>query len=220
MMRNRRGWSWLVAALLLCLCACQSAYFGALEKIGIAKRDLLLDRVDAARRAQGEAEQAYVDALTRFRSVLAVEAGELEATYLRLKSAHDAAAARALALDERVAAVEAVAEALFAEWEAELAQYGDAGLRAKSKAQLERTRSRYRTLDQAMHRAAASFAPALKLLGDQVLYLKHNLNAAAIGAIKDELPRLQADAAGLQRDVQRATAEADRFLRDFRVEAN
>lgn len=210
----------LFIASLACLGACQSAYFGALEKIGIAKRELLLDRVDAARDSQGEAEQAYVDALTAFRAVVSVDAGELEAVYLKLKASHDEAAARAQAFGERIAAVESVAAALFKEWEGELAQYGDAGLRAKSKAQLERTRSRYRSVDQAMRRAEASFRPALKLLGDQVLFLKHNLNAAAIGAIKDELPRLQADAATLQRDVQRATAEAERFLKEFRVEAN
>lgn len=206
--------------LVLCLGACQSAYFGALEKIGIAKRELLLDRVDAARDSQGAAEQAYVDALTQFRAVVSVDAGELEAVYLKLKASHDEAAARAQAFTDRIAAVESVADALFKEWEGELAQYGDAGLRAKSKAQLERTRSRYRTVDQAMRRAEASFRPALKLLGDQVLFLKHNLNAAAIGAIKNELPRLQADAATLQRDVQRATAEAERFLKEFRVEGN
>ncbi len=210
----------LFVVALVGLSACQNAYFGALEKIGIAKRDVLLDRVEAARGSQGEAEQAYVDALTAFRAVVSVEAGELETVYLKLKASHAEAAARAQAFGERIAAVESVADALFKEWEGELAQYGDATLRAKSKAQLERTRSRYRTVDQAMRRAEASFKPALKLLGDQVLYLKHNLNAAAIGAIKDELPRLQADAAGLQRDVQRATAEADRFLKEFRVEAN
>lgn len=217
----RRAASRLLPLLLvLCLGACQSAYFGALEKIGIAKRELLLDRVDAARDSQGAAEQAYVDALTQFRAVVSVDAGELEAVYLELKASHDEAAARAQAFGERIAAVESVAAALFKEWEGELAQYGDASLRAKSKAQLERTRSRYRTVDQAMRRAEASFRPALKLLGDQVLFLKHNLNAAAIGAIKDELPRLQADAATLQRDVQRATAEAERFLKEFRVEAD
>lgn len=210
----------LFVVVVALLTGCQSAYFGALEKIGIAKRELLLDRVDAARDSQGEAEQAYVDALTAFRAVVSVEAGELESVYLKLKASHDEASARAQAFGERVAAVESVADALFKEWEGELAQYSDASLRAKSKAQLERTRSRYRTLDQAMRRAQASFQPALKVLGDQVLYLKHNLNAAAIGAIKDELPRLQADAVNLQRDVQKATAEADRFLKEFRVEGN
>lgn len=200
------------------LAGCQNAYYSALEKVGIAKRELLLDRVDAARSAQGDAEQAYVDALTAFRAVVAVDAGELESVYLKLKASHDEASGRAQAFGDRVAAVESVAAALFKEWEGELAQYSDAGLRAKSKAQLERTRSRYRTLDQAMRRAQASFQPALKVLGDQVLYLKHNLNAAAIGAIKDELPRLQADAENLRRDVQKATAEADRFLKEFRGE--
>lgn len=198
------------------LVACQSAYYGALERVGVAKRDLLLDRVDAARDSQGRAEQAYVDALTQFRTVVSVDAGELEAVHERLKASHDEAQARAQAFGERIAAVESVAGALFKEWEGELAQYSDASLRAKSKAQLERTRSRYRTLDQAMRRAEASFTPALKVLGDQVLYLKHNLNAAAIGAIKDELPRMQSDAANLQRDVQRATAEAERFIKEFR----
>lgn len=208
--------SFAAAALLG---GCQNAYYSALEKVGIAKRELLLDRVDAARSAQGDAEQAYVDALTAFRAVVAVDAGELESVYLKLKASHDEATARAQSFGDRVAAVESVADALFKEWEGELAQYSDAGLRAKSKAQLERTRSRYRTLDQAMRRAQASFQPALKVLGDQVLYLKHNLNAAAIGAIKDELPRLQADAESLRRDVQKATAEADRFLKEFRGEA-
>lgn len=219
MNRPRRRIALALFCALPLLAACQSAYYSALEKVGIAKRELLLDRVDAARSAQGDAEQAYVDALTAFRAVVAVDAGELESVYLKLKASHDEATARAQGFGDRVAAVESVAEALFKEWEGELAQYSDAGLRAKSKAQLERTRGRYRTLDQAMRRAQASFQPALKVLGDQVLYLKHNLNAAAIGAIKDELPRLQADAESLRRDVQKATAEADRFLEEFRGEA-
>ena len=50
----------LFVAVATLLAGCQSAYFGALEKIGIAKRELLLDRVDAARDSQGEAEQAYM----------------------------------------------------------------------------------------------------------------------------------------------------------------
>lgn len=217
-MNRRHCCAVLLLATAALLGGCQSAYYSALEKVGIAKRELLLDRVDAARSAQGDAEQAYVDALTAFRAVVAVDAGELESVYLKLKASHGEATARAQGFADRVAAVESVADALFKEWEGELAQYSDASLRAKSKAQLERTRSRYRTLDQAMRRAQASFQPALKVLGDQVLYLKHNLNAAAIGAIKDELPRLQADAESLRRDVQKATAEADRFLKEFRGE--
>jgi len=48
-----------------------------------------------------------------------------------------------------------------------------------------------------------------------VLFLKHNLNASAIGSIRDELPRVQADAERLKHDIEAAVAEADRFLAEF-----
>ena len=50
---------------------------------------------------------------------------------------------------------------------------------------------------------------------NQVLYLKHNLNATANGAIKRELPRTQEDAARPRHDLEQSSAGADRFLRDF-----
>ncbi|ANB19735.1 DUF2959 family protein [Dokdonella koreensis] len=204
-------------ALFALLAACQSAYYGTLEKFGIAKRDVLVDRIAAARASQGEAEQAYVDALEQFRSVVAFDGGNLEATYQKLKGELDVAQARAATMSERIGAVESVADALFREWTKELTQYQDAGLRARSKGQLDRTRARYETVRQAMRRAEASFKPALAALNDQVLYLKHNLNAVAIGAIKDELPRIQADADRLRGDIRKATQEADRFLREFKT---
>jgi len=205
-----------VPAAVLVLAACQSAYYGTMEKFGYAKRDILVDRVAAARGSQEKAEEAYVDALTAFRSVVAFDGGNLETVYGKLKARYDDAVARADVLGERVDAVESVADALFREWEQELAQYQSASLRAQSKAQLDRTRARYAQVRSAMNRARDSFRPALAALGDQVLFLKHNLNAAAIGAIKGELPRLQEDADRLRRDIERATAEADRFLAEFR----
>jgi len=208
--------AWIVPALAcLLLAACQSAYYGTMEKFGVAKRDILVDRVEAARTSQDRAQQAYVDALTQFRSVVAFDGGDLEATYDRLKARLDEAKARAQAFGERIDAVESVAEALFREWNGELGQYRDAALRAQSKSRLERTRARYQTVRAAMRRAQASFEPALAALNDQVLYLKHNLNAAAVGAIKAELPRMQADAERLRRDIEQSSAEADRFLREF-----
>ncbi len=213
--------SLFVAALFLLgiLGGCQSAYYGALEKVGIAKREVLVDRVVAARKSQDEAQVAYVDALDQFRTVVAVDGGNLEATYHRLKGRLEQAQARADAFSARIDAVESVADALFREWSGELKQYQDAGLRARSKTALERTRIRYQAVQQAMRRAQASFKPALAGLNDQVLYLKHNLNAAAIGAIRNELPRMQDDAERLRRDIEYSSSEADRFLREFKSAA-
>lgn len=211
---SRLGWIASAFACLL-LAACQSAYYGTMEKFGYAKRDILVERVDAARTSQDEAQKAYVDALTEFRSVVAFDGGSLEAIYNKLKGRLDEAKARAQAFGARIDAVESVATALFREWEGELQQYHDVSLRAQSKTQLERTRARYETVRTAMRRAQASFEPALGALNDQVLYLKHNLNAAAIGAIKSELPRMQEDADRLRRDIEQSSAEAERFLREF-----
>ncbi len=203
------------SVLSLTLVACQSAYYGALETVGIEKRDVLVDRVATARKAQAQAQEAYVDALDAFRAVVAFDGGDLERTYNRLKGKAEGARAQATTLGSRIDAVDSVATALFKEWEKELAQYRDANLRARSREQLAQTKSRSAQVLAAMHRAQASFEPALARLEDQVLFLKHNLNASAIGSIKDELPRVQADAERLKRDIEAAVAEADKFLAEF-----
>lgn len=201
--------------LVLALGACQSAYYGALETVGIEKREVLVDRVATARKAQAQAQEAYVGALDAFRAVVAFDGGDLERTYNRLKGKAEGAREQASALGGRIDAVESVANALFKEWEAELAQYRDASLRARSREQLAQTKARSAQVLAAMRRAQASFEPALARLEDQVLFLKHNLNASAIGSIRDELPRVQADADRLKRDIEAAVAEADRFLAEF-----
>ncbi len=201
--------------LVLTLGACQSAYYGALETVGIEKREVLVDRVATARKAQAQAQEAYVDALDAFRAVVAFDGGDLERTYNRLRGKAEGAREAASALGGRIDAVESVANALFKEWEAELAQYRDASLRARSREQLAQTKARSAQVLAAMRRAQASFEPALARLEDQVLFLKHNLNASAIGSIRDELPRVQADADRLKRDIEAAVAEADRFLAEF-----
>ena len=43
-------------ALLLALAGCSSAYYGAMEKFGIAKREILADRVEDTRKAQQQAK--------------------------------------------------------------------------------------------------------------------------------------------------------------------
>lgn len=207
--------AFLACALVFGLGACQSAYYGALETIGIEKRDVLVDRVKTARKAQGQAQEAYVDALEAFRAVVAFDGGDLERTYSRLKGKAEGARAQATALGNRIDAVDSVATALFKEWEAELAQYRDANLRARSREQLAQTKSRSAQVLASMRRAQASFEPALARLEDQVLFLKHNLNASAVGAMREELPRVQADAERLKRDIEAAVAEADRFLSEF-----
>ena len=52
----------------------------------------------------------------------------------------------------------------------------------------------------------------LKPLPDRVLFLKHNLNAQAIGALDAELSTVRSDVDALVTDLDAAIAEADQFV--------
>lgn len=203
----------LTLTAILALAGCQSAYYAAMEKAGVHKRDILVDRVEAARDSQQEAKEQFKDALERYRSVVQVQGGELEERYQALNKEYLASEASAKEVRARIEAIEDVAEALFAEWESELKLYSNASLRASSAAELKRTRAEYRVLLQHMQSAERRIEPVLSVLRDQVLFLKHNLNARAINALKGEYQSLQGNVDQLLRDMQRAIDEADNFVR-------
>lgn len=200
----------LVSASMLT--GCQSAYYAAAEKVGYAKRDILVSRVESARDAQVDAKGEITDALAEFRKVVNFQGGELEARYESLAAQLDDSEDAANEVHKRVRDVEDVAEVLFDEWREELAQYSSADLRAKSEQQLRQTRARYEQMIGAMKRAEGRLEPALRPLRDQVLYLKHNLNAQAIAGIKGEVVQVDAQVGQLVAEIDRATAEADRFI--------
>jgi hypothetical protein len=55
--------------------------------------------------------------------------------------------------------------------------------------------------------------PVLSKLGDQVLFLKHNLNAQAIGSLKGEETRIQGEISSLISEVNKSIAAADQFIK-------
>lgn len=199
-------------ALGLGLSGCQSAVYRAYETFGVEKRDLLVKRVSAAREAQSEAREQFSSALDQFRALVTVDGGELEDKYDRMSSAYERSAARAEEVRQRIEAVERVSGDLFDEWEEELGEYSDAKLRRDSQRLLRDTRQRYATLMTAMRRAEGTMDPVLDAFQDQVLVLKHNLNARAIGSLRAELASIERQTAALVTDMDRAIAEANAFI--------
>ena len=202
-------------AACLLMSGCQSTYYAAAEKVGFAKRDILTSRVESARDAQQDAKDEITDALTEFRKVVNFQGGELEARYESLAAQLDDSEAAADTVSKRVDSVEDVAAALFKEWNDELGQYSSAELRAKSEQQLRQTQQRYGEMIGAMKRAESKLEPALQPLRDQVLFLKHNLNAQAIAGLKGEVVRVDAEVNRLVVELNKAIAEADRFIAEM-----
>ncbi len=207
-----RWWAAILAVVLLG--GCQAAYYGTLEQLGIHKRDLLVNEVESARDAQREAKEQFRSALEKFSAVVRVPGGELQDKYEELEFAYRRSESQAVAMSERIAAVESVARDLFLEWETEIAEYASDQLRQVSQQRLEETHARYQQLLVAMHRAEDGIQPVLTALHDQTLFLKHNLNVQAVAALDDELVALETTIAGLIQDMEAAIAQADAFLAD------
>jgi hypothetical protein len=201
-----------VAAGLVCAPGCSSLYYRALEQVGIEKRHILADRIEDGRESQEEAKEQFQDAFERFKTATSFEGGELEDTYRALAAELAESEERARDVHERIAQIEEVAGDLFAEWEAELGQISRADLRTKSRAQLTQTKTRYAKLLAIMKKSERKMEPVLVAFRDQVLFLKHNLNASAIASLEKQAAGIQRDVDALVRDLSASIAEADAFL--------
>ena len=207
-----------VVFLALLLTACESAYYGAMEKVGIHKRDILIDRIESAQIAQQDGQQQFRSALEQFRSVVDFDAGELDKRYALLNNEYEGALDAAQTISDRIDKVESVAEALFDEWESEIEQYSNERLRRDSAAKLGTTRRQYASLLKAMRGAESSLEPVLATLKDNVLYLKHNLNARAIASLRGELMTIDRDVTAMLAAMQKAIDESDKFINQLRNE--
>ena len=205
----------LIFLVLTSLAGCQSVYYTTMEKFGVEKRDILVDRVEDARGAQQDAKEQFKSALENYVLLIQVDGGNLEAMYRALQDDFDGSEKRASEVSSRIDSVEAVAEDLFAEWQQELGQYTNKDLRRSSENQLENTQKRYRVLMQAMRKAERRMIPVLDAFRDRVLILKHSLNARAIAALKQQREVIKSDIARLIRDMNRSIDEADRFIKSM-----
>jgi len=202
---------WLVASTLL-LAACQQAYFNTMEKLGIPKREILVDRVEDARDSQVETQEQFKSTLERFTEVVNFDGGDLEKQYKALNSEYEKSEEKAQQVNERIDAVESVAKALFKEWEAEIEEYTSNKYRNMKQRELNEAKIRYEGLMRAMRQAESRIPPVLAAFKDQVLFLKHSLNAQAVASLKSELSDVRADVSRLVEEMQRSIDASNAYI--------
>lgn len=198
--------------LILFVAGCETAYYDAWEQVGIHKRDILVDRIEDTQEAQEETQEQFKDALEQYKAVVNFDGGDLEKLYNKLNAEYEDSEQAAKAISVHIDSVEDVAEDLFEEWEDELAQIQSRTLRDDSAKKLHDTRYKYQQMVKSMRKAEKSVHPVLTTLRDQVLYLKHNLNARAISALKGELSTMNSDVNRLILDMQKSIDEANLFI--------
>ncbi len=205
--------SFLAAFVLLAFTGCQSAYYSTMEKFGYEKRDLLKRAVTKARDEQKQAQTEFQDALTRMKLLYGFNGGDLEKTYSKLKSDLDRCTAEAADVRKRIQEMDQVSRDLFAEWEKEIGQFTNPTFASDSRRKLSDTRSRYQQLSSSLQAAEATMEPVLRSLNEQVLYLKHNLNAAAIDSMKGQANQITGQIDLLLQQMNVSIAEADAFIK-------
>lgn len=206
----------IIAGVLFLAGGCSNAYYGVMEKAGIHKRDIMVDRVEQARNSQKEAQQQFKSALEHFDAVVSLKETDLKTAFENLNAEYEDSRIAADQVSNRIDRVEDVAEALFQEWEGELELYQNQDLRRGSRKQLNDTKALYREMLKSMHRAEQSMEPVLKIFRDNVLFLKHNLNAQAIGALQGEFAHLKGEIDTLIQRMNAAIESSDAFIAEVR----
>lgn len=206
----------LAGVLLIAISGCASVQYLALEKVGIHKRDILVDGVEDARDAQTETREQLVTAYEELKILIGFEGGELQDKYNRLSKEVERAQDATEELDEQLSDIDRVSEDLFDEWEAELDLYNSASLRSDQAQKLSVARRQFSTMRDRMQKARNRVDPVMAVLNDNVLYLKHSLNAQALAAIRGQAAVLEGQVDALIRDMQAASDEADAFIASMR----
>jgi hypothetical protein len=211
-LRRQKLWVLGITLLTGIAVSCSSAYYSAWEMLGKEKRDLLRSNVETVQNDQEKAADQFEDALDRLRSLYEVDADELEKVYDKIKDDYEDATGRAENISERIDTIDEIANDLFKEWEREIGEISNTTYQAKSRQQLEQTKVKYAALAGSLKKAEAGMEPVLTHLKDNVLFLKHNLNAAAIGGLGTEMDEIESDIESLIVDMRASIAEADEFL--------
>lgn len=206
------GTACVVLLVAACFAGCKSTYYAAWEKLGWEKRDILSERVGDARDAQQQAATQFKTTMERFKELTQFKGGDLEAMYNKLDSHYRTCESRATKVTERVAAVESVANDMFAEWKDELKQYQSDDLRAKSQKKLDETKDRYAVVIASMHKSESKMKPILGQFRDQVLFLKHNLDASAVNSLQDTSVTIETDVNQLIAEMQASIDESNAFI--------
>lgn len=208
----------LIALLpvMLIASACSTVKYSAYEKFGVHKRDLLVDNVEDTRDSQKDAQKQFKDALEKFGSVVTIEETGLKKAYDRLSDEYEDSVDAADEVSGNINDVQEVAEDLFREWNAEIKQYTNNDLKRSSQVQLRETQVKYQEMLRSMRSAEQSMKPVLATFKDNVLFLKHNLNAQAVGSLQTTFRDLQSDIDVLIRQMNQSIERSNAFIADMK----
>lgn len=205
----------LFMILLFSGCA-NSMYYAGMEKAGFHKRDIMVSRVQGVQESQKDAQEEFKSALEQFGTLVNIKDTDLKKAYEKFNDEYEDVKESAEDLSTRIDKLEDVSLALFEEWEDELDLYKNQKLKANSQKNLRDTKSRYYKMMKSMRTSEKSMKPILATFQDNVLVLKHSLNAQAIGALQGEFGTLKKEISSLVAKMNQSIKASNTFIKEMK----
>jgi hypothetical protein len=183
-----------------------------MEKLGKEKRDILLQRIVDSKKEQDAARKQIQTTLKTFQELAGYQGGDLERSYNKLNDDYERAQSQADKLKDRVKSIDQVGSDLFREWQKEIDQMKNQDLKSRSRTLLRDARQRHSIYVRKMARTVQKMNPILQTFRDQVLFLKHNLNARAVGSLKQTATSINSAVDDWMKDLDSSLQEADSVI--------
>jgi Protein of unknown function (DUF2959) len=217
---SRRSVLRYVAAVapLIVLVGCTSSYYKAMKTFGKEKRDILVSRVKDSKKDQQQAKEQIKTTMESFQELTGFQGGSLEKNYKKLNGEYEKAADSAQKLHNRIDSIDQVSGDLFKEWQKEIDGMENKKLKAQSAVLLRQSRLSEANYIKSMRQTEARMTPVITAFRDQVTFLKHNLNARAIGSLKGTSAQMSTDVDVLMVSLDSSMAQADSLIASLNAE--
>jgi hypothetical protein len=203
----------------LCLfVGCTSSYYKAMKTFGKEKRDILVSRVKDSKKDQQQAKEQIKTTMESFQALTGFQGGQLEKSYKKLNGDYEKAADAAQKLHNRIDSIDQVSNDLFKEWQKEIDGMENKKLKAQSATMLRQSRLNEANYVKSMRQTEARMTPVITAFRDQVTFLKHNLNARAIGSLKGTSAKMSTDVDVLIVSLDSSMAQADSLINSLNAE--
>ncbi len=197
---------------LLLIAGCTRTYYKTMAAFGKEKRDILVSRVKDSRKEQQQAKEQIKTTLESFQELTGFQGGQLEKNYKKLNGEYEKAEDSAKKLHDRIDSIDKISSDLFKEWQKEIDGMDNRRLKQQSANMLRQSRLQEAGYLKSMRQTEARMTPVLSAFHDQVIFLKHNLNARAIGSLKGTSARISTDVDVLLASLDGSMAQADALI--------
>jgi hypothetical protein len=202
----------ILLATIFTLAGCSTLFYKTMRTLGKEKRDILVSRVKDAKKDQEQTKEKLKTTMENFQALTGFDGGSLEKNYKRLNSSYEDANNQASKLHDKIESIDHVSKDLLKEWQGEINDMKNQRLKAQSSTLLRNAKTRQAAYMVAMRKTEDKIAPVLTAFHDQVLFLKHNLNARAIGSLKDTITSIQSNVADLIQSIDDSSTEDDNLI--------